>query len=462
MTPRPHHLLVVAETGDLYASIQKQIAADARTAEGFRPHHCLPGDVEAQLRESDADALLVVQARFQDDLTAAVRRWRTLRPNLQVLFFFRRLPGTRALVDLMRAGAFDVLDAELEGITEAMIQEALHNLLRRLDETRVGSFERAQARQTVADVGLIGESVEMQNVFVQVLQAAKLTCAVLISGEPGSGKRLVAWAIHGLSARHRKPGVSVDCCSLSPPLLALALCGQAGPAQPAGGMPGHGLWMDAAQGGTLLLNEISEMHYPLQSQLMRVLEQAEPGGTAPGDVRLISTTSRRMDRLIESKAFRADLCYRLNILSVELPPLRRHIQDVPLLARYFLSRLERDNRSYTLTGEACDALCRYQWPGNVRELKAAVDHAVANSVDQTILPTHFPDAVRSEGPASRSSGEVFASNELNLQRLERQAILRALQISGFDKTRTARLLGIGKTTMYRKLKEMSGKPHGRT
>src|SRR5262245_41330202 len=116
MTPRLHRLLVVAETADLFASIQKHIGGDARTSRALRPHHCLPGEVEPKLRESDADALLVVQARFQDDLPGAVRRWRTLRPDLQVLFFFRRLPGTRALVDLMRAGAFDVLDAELEGI----------------------------------------------------------------------------------------------------------------------------------------------------------------------------------------------------------------------------------------------------------------------------------------------------------------------------------------------------------
>ncbi|MEO7653143.1 MAG: helix-turn-helix domain-containing protein, partial [Bryobacteraceae bacterium] len=112
--------------------------------------------------------------------------------------------------------------------------------------------------------------------------------------------------------------------------------------------------------------------------------------------------------------------------------------------------------------DACDALCRYHWPGNVRELKAAIDHAVANCVDAAILPAHLPEAVSSGDSALKPAGEAFTSNELNLERLERQAILRALQISGFDKTRTARLLGIGKTTMYRKLKEMGGKPQSRT
>jgi DNA-binding NtrC family response regulator len=402
------------------------------------------------LREYETDAVIVVQHLFDDDLPAAVRRWKMLRPDLQVLFFFRRVPNTRALVDLMRSGAFDVLHAEIETISAPFVQEVLGNLQRRLDEVRIGGFERALARSSLADLGLVGESVETQNLFVQILHAARLSCPVLISGEPGSGKRLVAHAIHALGPRAKKQIVTVDCHSLSPALLWAALFGKAA-------NPGRGVMLDAAERGTLLLNEISGMPRSIQAQLQRLLDAGDAPGAAPShDMRLISTSSKRMDQLVETKGFLADLCYRLNTLPIEIPPLRRRLQDVPQLSQYFLSGLGREGRGFTLSEEAADALCCYHWPGNVRELKAALEWASTRSVDETILPEHLPGAITSagRGPAAE---EPFASSELNLARLERQAILRALQVSGFDKTKTARLLGIGKTSIYRKLKEMSGK-----
>jgi two-component system response regulator HydG len=436
LTPLTSHrsrLLIAVESEDLFRRVESHI-----TEQNLRTQHCLPEHLDSKLREFETDAVIVVQPRFHDDLPAAVRRWKTLRPDLQVLFFFRRLPNTRALVDLMRSGAFDVLHAEIETIGPPLIREVLGNLQRRLDEVRIGSFERALARSSLADLGLIGESVETQNLFVQILHAARLSCPVLISGEPGSGKRLAAHAIHALGPRAGKQLVTVDCQSLSPALLSAALFGQAA--------------FVAAERGTLLLNEISGMPRCVQAQLQKLLDAGDTK-----DVRLVSTSSRRMDQLVETKSFLADLCYRLNTLPIEVPPLRRRLQDVPLLAQYFLSGLGQEGRGFTLSEEAADALCRYHWPGNVRELKAALQSASARSVDETILPEHLPEAITSAG-RGHAAEEPFASSELNLARLERQAILRALQVSGFDKAKTARLLGIGKTTIYRKLNEMSGKP----
>jgi DNA-binding NtrC family response regulator len=437
MTSHRGRLLIAVESEDLFHRVESQIASDSPAGQSLRAQHCLPEHLDSKLREYETEAVIVVQPRFHDDLPAAVRRWKMLRPDLQVLFFFRRLPNTRALVDLMRSGAFDVLHAEIETIGAPFVQEVMGNLQRRLDEVRIGSFERARARSSLADLGLIGESAETQNLFLQILQAARLTCPVLISGEPGTGKRLVAHAIHALGPRAGKQIVTVDCHSLSPALLCAALFGQSA--------------FVAAERGTLLLNEISAMPHRVQAQLQALLEAPEH------DVRLISTSGKRMDQLVETKSFLADLCYRLSTLPIEIPPLRRRLQDVPLLAQYFLSGLGQQSRGFTLSQEAADALCRYQWPGNVRELKAALETASARSVDGTILPAHLPKAVTSAGHAPVAE-EPFASSELNLARLERQAILRALQVSGFDKTRTARLLGIGKTSIYRKLKEMSGKP----
>jgi two-component system response regulator HydG len=447
LTPLTSHrsrLLIAVESEDLFRRVESHI-----TEQNLRVQHCLPEHLDSKLREYETDAVIVVQTRFDDDLPAAVRRWKTLRPDLQVLFFFRRLPNTRALVDLMRSGAFDVLHAEIESIGGPFVKEVLGNLQRRLDEVRIGSFERALARSSLADLGLIGESVETQNLFVQMLHAARLSCPVLISGEPGSGKRLVAHAIHALGPRANQQIVTVDCHSLSPALLSAALFGQAS--------PGRGAMLDAAERGTLLLNEISGMPRRVQAQLQRLLDAGDAQGAPAHDVRLVSTSSRRMDQLVETKSFLADLCYRLNTLPIEIPPLRRRLQDVPLLAQYFLSGLGGVGSAYTLSEEASDALCRYHWPGNVRELKAALESASARSVDETILPEHLPETITTHGRGPAAE-EPFVSSELNLARLERQAILRALQVSGFDKTKTARLLGIGKTSIYRKLKEMSGKP----
>jgi two-component system, NtrC family, response regulator HydG len=461
MTPRRCRVLIAVESEPLFRRFEAYISSDSRTGQSLRAQHCLPDQIDSRLSEYDTDAVIVIQMRFDEGLPAAVRRWKTLRPDLQALFLFRRLPGTRALVDLMRSGAFDVLDTEIEAIGEPLIQDVLGNLLRRLEEVRTGNFERTRARDSLAELGLIGESVEMQNLFVQILQAARLSCPVLISGEPGSGKRLTAHAIHALGMRYEKQIVTVDCQSLSPGLLGAALFGQAVMAASASSSysfagPGRGPVFEAAERGTLLLNEICEISHGIQAQLQKLLESTETEGDAARDVRLISTSSKRLEQLVETKSFRADLSYRLNVLPIEIPPLRRRLQDVPLLAQYFLSRLEREGRGFALSEEAAGAIGRYHWPGNVRELKSALIAAAARSVDGAIPLAALPEAVASAGRKATEE-EPFASSELNLARLERQAILRALQISGFDKTRTARLLGIGKTTMYRKLKEMSGK-----
>ena len=342
MTLRRGRFLFAVEAVELFRRFESYISRDLRVGEDLRAEHCPPDQIDPILRDYAADAVIVIQPRFQEDLPAAVRRWKTLRPSLQALFLFRRLPNTRAVVDLMRAGAFDVLDTEIEAIGEPLIHEVLSGLLRRLDEVRAGSFEQLHARSSLSDIGLIGESVETQNLFVQILHAARLSCPVLISGEPGSGKRLAAHAIHALSPRADRQIVTVDCLSLSPPLLSAALFGKAVP--------------DTAGRGTILLNEISEIPPAVQMRLQKMLESANGDGSSAADRRIISTATRRMDQLVEARSFRADLYNRLNVLPIEIPPLRRRLQDVPLLAQYFLSRLERDGRALTVSAEAAQAL----------------------------------------------------------------------------------------------------------
>ncbi|MBI1788422.1 MAG: sigma-54-dependent Fis family transcriptional regulator [Acidobacteria bacterium] len=440
MAPRPHSLLVACDSQELRQFLDRQ---------GVPTAHCLPEQIDARLREAEHDALIVAAPRYEAELAAAVRRWKNARPDLEVLLLFRLAPGTREIVDLMRAGSFDVLEAPgnlQETQVQALLRESMENLLRRVEQGRAGGADRQRARQSLADLGLLGESAVMDNLFVQLLHAARLTCPVLISGPPGSGKRLAAHAIHALSARAGHPIVTVECSSLSPALLDSILLGAP---------PGRGSLLEAARHGTLLLNEVGGLPYGIQLEFLRRLESAGAEGAGAAGVRILSTTSRRLDHLVEIRAFRADLCYRLNVLPIDIPPLARRLEDVPLLARYFLSRHERDNRAFELAPGALEALARYHWPGNVSELKAAMEHAAAHSVDDAIVPAHLPAPV--SGARPEPGEEKFSSTELNLARLEQQAILRALQVAGFDKAKAARLLGVGKTTMYRKLKEMSAR-----
>src|SRR5260370_10594743 len=184
-TPRTSHrgrLLVAVESEEFFRRIESQIVTDSPAGQALSARYCLPENLDSKLREHETDAVLVAQPRFHDDLPAAVRRWRTLRPNLQVRFFFRRLPNTLALVGLMRSGAFDVLHAEIETIGAPLLEEVLGNLRRRLEEVRTGSLDRVLARGSLARIGLIGEPLETQNLFVQILHAARLACPVLISG----------------------------------------------------------------------------------------------------------------------------------------------------------------------------------------------------------------------------------------------------------------------------------------
>ncbi|MGH9656930.1 MAG: sigma-54-dependent transcriptional regulator [Bryobacteraceae bacterium] len=448
-------LLVAAESDQVFAQIRDLAAGDSFAGVALRPELCRPDELDARLRAREADALLLAEPHFREDLVGALRHWKSLRPRLEVLLMLGRAPQSRALVDLMRAGAYDVVDVDPDSLTGAALRELLASLLRRVEEARIGASERMEARRSLADLGLIGESLEIQNLFVQVAQGARLTCPVLISGEPGTGKRLVAHAIHALSPRSVRPVITVDCGSLSPAVLDAALFGGT---RPGATVAGRGALVDAARRGTLLFVEIGEMPYTVQSELARLFEGIDdevPGAT---DIRFLSTTSRRMEDLIERQAFRADLCYRLNTLALEIPPLRRRAEDIPLLARYFLSRHARDNRSFELTDEAAATLARHDWPGNVAELKTAIEYAISQTVDETIARQHLPPALTKTRRAT--DPEVLPSGELNLGRLEEQAILRALQISGFDKAKAARLLGIGKTTMYRKLKEISVRSRG--
>jgi DNA-binding NtrC family response regulator len=303
---------------------------------------------------------------------------------------------------------------------------------------------------------LIGESPAMREVLDTVRQVAPSTATILLLGETGTGKELIAKVIHQLSTRARQPLVTVHCAGLAPTLLESELFGHE-----------KGAFTDAherrigrfeqAQGGTLFLDEIGEIDPTVQIKLLRFLgertfERVGSSKTLTADVRVISATNKNLQELVKAGAFREDLYYRLRVIEIKLPPLRERAEDIPLLAQSFLNEFSRaDQRHITgFTGDAMDLLLRYSWPGNVRELRAAMERAVVLCRGEKIGARDLPPEIRNV-PTDTPLPKVGQNNSLSIEEAEKQLIIRALKDSNGSRTLAAKKLGMHRRTLHRKL-----------
>jgi transcriptional regulator with PAS, ATPase and Fis domain len=302
--------------------------------------------------------------------------------------------------------------------------------------------------------GLIGDSAPMRRLYELIGKMSRSSSPVLLIGETGTGKELVARAIHSTGLRREKALVPVDCSALTPTLVESELFGHVKGAFTGADHSKRGL-LEAANEGTIFLDEIGELPMFLQAKLLRALQEKEirPVGSTeriPIDVRIIAATNRDLEAGLRAGTFRQDLYFRLNVVQIRLPALRERKIDIPLLVAYFLDKfLEPLQPVRAISDDALRRLMTYNWPGNVRELENAIESAVALSSD-TILTVDDLASL----PPSASCPRVPDSNELvPLQEIERRAIINAVRETGGDKLAAARLLGIGKTTLYRKLKQ---------
>jgi DNA-binding NtrC family response regulator len=299
---------------------------------------------------------------------------------------------------------------------------------------------------------LIGTSIEMQQVYDLIRKVSQHTYPVVILGESGTGKELVARSIHDLGPRRKKPIAPVDCATLVPTLIESELFGHVKGAFTGADRTAMGLFEGASE-GTLFLDEIGELPVDLQAKLLRVLQEKEirPIGSTvriPIDVRVIAATNRDLEAAVRERTFRQDLYFRLNVVQIKLPPLREHKSDIPLLVDHFLRKFfHSDEPLLRISNKAMLRLFNYDWPGNVRELENAIQQGAALATgyvleERNVVPTF----------EYRTVGGIATDNELMpLKEIQRRAIFRALQQTGGDKQSAARLLGIGKTTLYRKL-----------
>ena len=358
----------------------------------------------------------------------------------------------------LRAGAADF-------ITKPIELELLVIALNRAVETRqlkqeLNSLKSMLSEEENVLPGFVGDSTKMKKLFALISKTAAKDVTALITGESGTGKEVAAQAIHQQSLRREGPFIAINCSALPEHLLESELFGHVKGAFTDARTDHQGL-LQRANGGTLFLDEIGDMPIGLQAKLLRVLEQRtfRPVGATREyafDARILSATNTDLAAAVAEKRFREDLYYRLNVLHLELPPLRERGRDVLLLARYFMTQIApRMNSDVTTIGhDAAKKLLAYPWPGNVRELKNCIERALALCETAEITSADLPDRI-----AESNSIQSIVRDEKNpelvtLEELEKRYIQKVLTILGGNKAQTAKVLGIERKSLYRKLERM--------
>jgi len=378
-----------------------------------------------------------------------LRKARALHPQTLVVLI-TAYATVETAVDALREGASDY-------VLKPFKFDDLRFRVQRLLEHRTAFQESARFRGAVEcaalDKTLLGESAAIQAVRVQVAKAGPVVSNVLITGESGTGKELVARALHAASPRRGQPLVPINCGAIPEALLETQLFGHVRGAFTSAVQSSLGLFA-AANHGTVFLDEIGEMPVHLQVKLLRVIEEKQVwavGSTKPVrvDIRIVASTNRDLAKEVEAGRFRCDLFYRLNVVHIALPPLREHLEDIPLLADHFIREfnLKLGRRVRGIDRDALRVLMGYPWKGNVRELEHVIESAMILSDGEVLTVGDPPGGFVGESvPRSDSLREVSRQSE-------RQHIMAVLAQTQFDKREAARILGISLASLYRKLGE---------
>jgi len=434
-----------------------------------------PGRARELLRQHTADIFLVSlpfrgksQAdRASCDLTSTDSAHRDLIDEVKLLH-----PETSGIVMTPDHSVRDAIDAMRRGATDYLTKpfdrDKLSTVLGRTAAHHVSGVESRKLRERVNAFTGFGDMVggsSMEKLHRILIKVAQSTHPVLILGESGTGKELVARTIHAKGPNAQKPFLPVDCGSIVPTLMESELFGYVKGAFTGANHSRDGLLVSAG-GGTVFLDEIGELSLDLQAKLLRALQEREvrPVGAThrvPVKARILAATNRDLAAMVEQGTFRKDLFYRLNVVNLRLPSLRDRREDIPLLAAHFLERFSRDlQRTFKFSDAALDAMMRHDWPGNVRELENAIERACTMASDSLLPLDAFPTQLQQIGLASIQRPNADAAPLAGgtppitpLAEQERKSILEAIRLLHGDKLMAARLLGIGKTTLYRKLKE---------
>ena len=382
------------------------------------------------------------------------------RPQLPVILI-TAFGSMELAIQAIRVGAYDFVPKPFEidqlvlaidrGVQLARLTDEVHRLRRAVAPTGFGQ--------------LIGDSPRMAELYALLGKIAAASAPVLITGESGTGKELVARAIHASGERGNGPFVAVNCAAMPAQLLESELFGHEKGAFTDARVAKPGLFV-AAKDGTIFLDEVGELPLEVQPKLLRALQEhavrpVGATGEVAFDARLICATNRNLETMVESHAFREDLFFRINVLSVELPPLRTRGGDVLVLASHFLDRIAARARKRVVgfSPEAAQKLIAYAWPGNVRELENCIERAVALASFDQVTVSDLPEKVRSFRATQIVLSSEDPSTFVTLEELERRYVARVLEGVNSNKAAASRVLGIERKTLYRMLERWGERPH---
>lgn len=426
---------------------------DLLTDEGYVTEAYQHGtEVLAALEKGGADLLITDLVMKEMKGMDVLRRAKQRDPHLAVVVI-TAFGTIESAVEAMRWGAFYYLTKPFKAADLLLVVE------RALEEKHLRTELRRLQREVEAHYHfdrIIGKSPAMQHVFALVDRLKDSNVNVLLTGESGTGKDLLARTLHYHSARAQEPFVPVNCAAIPEQLLEAELFGYVQGAFTDARKDKKGLFPEA-HGGTLFLDEVGELPLPLQAKLLRVIEDKEirPLGSTKVDkvdVRLIAATNRDLRRTVEEGNFRQDLYYRLNVVDIHLPPLRERPEDVPLLIQYFVGHSAQSSQVKRLAPETLRVLLNYPWPGNVRELENVLERALVLCQGEEIRPNDLPAHLVSSKPQVTTLRDALLRRR-SLSEIEREYIVLALEFTEGRKKEAAELLGIDRKTLYRKLEE---------
>lgn len=408
-----------------------------------------PSDAIERVTASNFDVILLDIKMPSMDGIECLKRIKEIRPMTEVIM----LTGFGSIenaIASMKLGAYDFL-------TKPCKLDELEALIRKAGEKRKLLQENIAVKRSLKKDGheIIGQSSAMRKIMEMIERISQSDSTVLICGESGTGKELIARGIHELSPRRERPFVVVDCASLHENLLNSELFGHEKGAFTGAFQQKYGLF-EIADKGTIFLDEIGEVTLPLQGKLLRVLETGtfrRLGGTKDikVNVRIIAATNRNLKKMVEEGSFRLDLFYRLNVITIEIPPLRERKEDIPLLVKHFLEKKSTSRSTKMVSKEAMDLLMDYHWPGNVRELENIIERACILSSDKDLItPEFLPFEIKQNKLTTAQK-----HTDLSLKELERKHIIEVLKLCNGNRKKAAKYLGISERSIYRKLKELS-------
>src|ERR1051325_5409209 len=447
------HILVVDDDQD-----SCDLLREIFCAEGWHVDTALTPSQAFSLAEKEKIDLVVSDVNLESNQSGLdlLKDLRAQCPVILVTGF-----GTLdSAVEAAREGAWDFISKPFK------VQEVVAIARRALeqDPNRGGAERRAeQISAPYEQGGLVGRSPVMIGLYKEIARVAPTRSTILIGGESGAGKELVARSIHQHSTRSAGSFVAVNCGALTETLLEAELFGHVRGAFTGAVNDRKGLWEEAA-GGTLFLDEVGETSPALQVKLLRALQEGEirrvgSSRATQVDARILAATNRNLEQDVKAGKFREDLFYRLSVVTLRVPALKERRTDIPLLAERFLGLvLEREgHKQLTLSEETIRTLVAYNWPGNVRELESAIEYAVLHARGHAIVPEDLPEKLQSAQvrAAARSPLSALFEDLPALDELERRYLLYILEVTGGNRTRAAETLGIDRRTLYRMIERYS-------